>query len=384
MARTSIGNLTLEGAPDGSLSISQSLSSMWTEDVTIATLGEGQALVIALLRQFGPEVLASARNAARRVARTPAAVRPLGDEEFAAMAERALAGKGTPRRLTLEAFNQDALPPVVLEGTLEVEVPEGMDPEEVARSIRSIIERQVQQAGDGSRSRARLVLEVEAIGGDPDLSVEGPYEGGEPAEAPRELESIAPDVLRDLLSLVLEVADMDALLGIVERWSPEERAEAERWAGASHIRASDHDDVEVPPVPACVAALQRGAGEFISGEYSALVQRATEAAAPAPPAPDVETVLREIVADAAPEVTIIGAPGVVANPAAPASEAAPVSDTLAEADMERRIAEQIEKLPPEQRAAALEERRSARRGALPLGGAVGQTGAKARPRRRAE
>lgn len=40
----------------------------------------------------------------------------------------------------------------------------------------------------------------------------------------------------------------------INAWSDDECRQAEAWAFAVHLRASDNDDVEVPPMPACVAA----------------------------------------------------------------------------------------------------------------------------------
>lgn len=37
-------------------------------------------------------------------------------------------------------------------------------------------------------------------------------------------------------------------------WSDEQCRLAEEWAGSLHVRASDNDDVEVPPMPAWVSA----------------------------------------------------------------------------------------------------------------------------------
>jgi hypothetical protein len=58
------------------------------------------------------------------------------------------------------------------------------------------------------------------------------------------------DQLRDLLLLV----DRDVPIDAIRQWTSSERAAAERWAGAAHLSASDHDDINVPPEPACVKA----------------------------------------------------------------------------------------------------------------------------------
>jgi hypothetical protein len=57
---------------------------------------------------------------------------------------------------------------------------------------------------------------------------------------------IEPEVLRDVLSLVMDPwPEVDE----IEQWADEERDEACTWASARHLRASDHDDVEIPPKP---------------------------------------------------------------------------------------------------------------------------------------
>lgn len=59
-------------------------------------------------------------------------------------------------------------------------------------------------------------------------------------------------VLRDMLLLV----DRPASIGQLMRWTPNQRASAEKWAAAVHLRASDNI-VRVPPEPSCVKLLGR-------------------------------------------------------------------------------------------------------------------------------
>ena len=40
----------------------------------------------------------------------------------------------------------------------------------------------------------------------------------------------------------------------ISTWTDDECRQAEEWALTLHVHASDNDDVEVPPMPACVAA----------------------------------------------------------------------------------------------------------------------------------
>lgn len=69
--------------------------------------------------------------------------------------------------------------------------------------------------------------------------------GGLIFAAEREEEPIAPAVLGDLLLLV----DVGPPLADIEAWTDEQRDQAMRWASATHLSASDNDDVEVPPRP---------------------------------------------------------------------------------------------------------------------------------------
>lgn len=84
--------------------------------------------------------------------------------------------------------------------------------------------------------------------------VAGLFRGGERiAEA-----NLAPvpdeQTLEGLLSLVSDmVPDMvpDLRNQYVDfSWDPTDRVEVANWAASHHLRASDHDDVEIPPMPA--------------------------------------------------------------------------------------------------------------------------------------
>lgn len=67
-------------------------------------------------------------------------------------------------------------------------------------------------------------------------------------KAKLEAEVLTPAVIVDILCLVLEEHEMPTLEE-VKGWTWEQQEEARRWAGATHLRASDNDDVEVPPRP---------------------------------------------------------------------------------------------------------------------------------------
>lgn len=57
------------------------------------------------------------------------------------------------------------------------------------------------------------------------------------------------EVTRD----VLELASVEVPAETIATWSDAECMAAEEWAGAVHLKASDNDDVVVPPTPAHVA-----------------------------------------------------------------------------------------------------------------------------------
>lgn len=58
------------------------------------------------------------------------------------------------------------------------------------------------------------------------------------------------DVLLDILGLV----DLEEIpLAEIVTWTDEQCQHVEEWAGARIARASDHDDVVVPPEPTCIA-----------------------------------------------------------------------------------------------------------------------------------
>jgi hypothetical protein len=59
-----------------------------------------------------------------------------------------------------------------------------------------------------------------------------------------------PRILADLLSLVCVTVTPEQ----VASWSSEQYDRAERWAGATHLAASDNDDVVVPPRPEFIDA----------------------------------------------------------------------------------------------------------------------------------
>lgn len=60
----------------------------------------------------------------------------------------------------------------------------------------------------------------------------------------------APPLTLEMVETALSlVSDTDASIELIASWAPEERERAYDWAMAVHYRASDNDDVEVPPRP---------------------------------------------------------------------------------------------------------------------------------------
>lgn len=60
----------------------------------------------------------------------------------------------------------------------------------------------------------------------------------------------------DLLGLVLDLSPFsgEELYNVVLEWTDAELEDVGEWAGKVHLKASDNDDVEVPPKPVCIPA----------------------------------------------------------------------------------------------------------------------------------
>lgn len=56
------------------------------------------------------------------------------------------------------------------------------------------------------------------------------------------------------------VGGQDVPRAAIDSWSDSECLAAEEWALATHLNASDNDDVDVPPMPACVQAFATRTG----------------------------------------------------------------------------------------------------------------------------
>lgn len=65
--------------------------------------------------------------------------------------------------------------------------------------------------------------------------------------SPMEFKKSEEQTLQDILGLVLPRVPTSS---VIEEWTDEQREQALEWAGATHVKASDNDDVVVPPMPA--------------------------------------------------------------------------------------------------------------------------------------
>jgi hypothetical protein len=101
--------------------------------------------------------------------------------------------------------------------------------------------------------RANLATVIAAIRDAADQLAAAHADILEPDEA---WEPSAPSVLRDLLLLVGVTVDEETVAG----WSVEQQRQAEEWAGATHLSASDNDDVVIPPRPDFLEPEEAGNG----------------------------------------------------------------------------------------------------------------------------
>lgn len=69
------------------------------------------------------------------------------------------------------------------------------------------------------------------------------------------------DVTRDLLGLV----GYDVMPAFIESWTDEQVRHVDEWAAAQHLKASDNDDVEIPPQPSCIDEWQSLNGRVSGG-----------------------------------------------------------------------------------------------------------------------
>jgi hypothetical protein len=76
----------------------------------------------------------------------------------------------------------------------------------------------------------------------------------EQAEEPWERDN---DATRDLLGL----HGYDVPPAFIESWTDEQVRAVDEWAAAEHLRASDNDDVQVPPRPSCIDEWLRQTGQ---------------------------------------------------------------------------------------------------------------------------
>jgi hypothetical protein len=80
-----------------------------------------------------------------------------------------------------------------------------------------------------------------------------PAEPGGPPDAPDDEPWERNDAAVQCALLLVDGPEVP--IETIKAWSDAECRQAQEWALATHVRASDNDDVVVPPLPACVAAL---------------------------------------------------------------------------------------------------------------------------------
>lgn len=83
----------------------------------------------------------------------------------------------------------------------------------------------------------------------------GDSEDGAVAAYTRPLEGTCTEWERDeesTLASLLLVGDHSVTAADIALWTDAQCRDAEAWAAARHFRASDNDDIVVPPVPRCV------------------------------------------------------------------------------------------------------------------------------------
>jgi hypothetical protein len=72
--------------------------------------------------------------------------------------------------------------------------------------------------------------------------------------------------LTDMLAMVEAEYGRHIELAEVEGWTGEQFREAERWAALTHMKASDNDGIEVPPMPDFLKSAATSAGDNVSAQ----------------------------------------------------------------------------------------------------------------------
>ncbi len=92
-----------------------------------------------------------------------------------------------------------------------------------------------------------IYAQVGAIAVDQNFNVEVGFYGHDDHN---EFGETAPIPDAETLRLMLMLIDIEELpLATIESWTQAQRAEIADYIGAVHMKASDNDDIEVPPVP---------------------------------------------------------------------------------------------------------------------------------------
>lgn len=120
---------------------------------------------------------------------------------------------------------------------------------EVSPGLYDEIRHKLEQAGYQHAIREDGTIDMQGIG------LTRAAEADDPEIAWGETPMVTRDML--LITGIPWKHTADELLAVCRVWTTGQREAAERWAGALHVHASDHDDVPVPPEPAHVIAIRR-------------------------------------------------------------------------------------------------------------------------------
>lgn len=121
-------------------------------------------------------------------------------------------------------------------------------------ALRKVVEERVahdveqEQIRKDREELERLRAEIEALKAEQDRQAAERHRGSASEATPWKRDN---EVTRDLLSLTGQGQCVP--LTAIGQWTDEQCQQAEEWAGASHVHASDNDAVIVPPIPPHVA-----------------------------------------------------------------------------------------------------------------------------------
>jgi len=74
----------------------------------------------------------------------------------------------------------------------------------------------------------------------------------------KEAEQEIPTPSAEMIRMLLELIDVkDVPLAVIEGWTAGQRLEVVDYASCVQLRAGDHDDIEVPPIPEVLSSYRR-------------------------------------------------------------------------------------------------------------------------------